>query len=230
MNSNTSNHNMIGDLLGKAAGNSNLVGDLIGGMSSGNSTSPAMGIGTSLISGLFGDKIGGIANLVSNFAGIKSSSSNSLLGIGGSLIASFLGNKMSKEGLNFGGIMNWLGGQKNEIESAIPSGFSSILGGASSTVNKAATSAASTVGSTINNDDDNKGGGMKWLLPLLLLGLLGLGIFGWLKGCNKTGDDASATATVPTSNSSSMKPLRMAANTSCGSIRQNPRSRHRGQP
>jgi OmpA-OmpF porin, OOP family len=208
MNSKPESHNMIGDLLGKAGGDSNLMGSLISGITSGDSNSPAMGIGSSLISGLFGDKVGGIANLLSNFAGIKSSSSSSLMGIGGSLIASFLGKKMVGEGLNFGGIMNFLGGHKKDIESAIPAGFSNMLGGVtnmasnvtgsfSNTAGKA-TAAASTIGNLTNNDDDNKGGGMKWLLPLLLVGIIGLGLFAWLKGCNdKSGDvDANATATV----------------------------------
>lgn len=184
LNSNSANSSMIGDLLGKAGGNGNFVTDLIGGLGTSGQApkESASGIGSSLISGIFGDKIGGIANLVSNFAGIKSSSSNSLLGIGGSLIASFLGKKMLGEGLNFSGIMNWLGGHKNEIQSAIPSGIGSFLmdGGSSSSSSAASKSSHTTPAS---NNDDN-GGGMKWLMPLILLGLLGVGIWWFLKGCN----------------------------------------------
>lgn len=192
MNSSSSSHNMIGDLLGKAGGNSNLVGDLIGGLTSGNaSQNPTLGLGSSLLTGLFGDKMGGIANLISNFSGIKSSSSNSLMSIGGSLIASFLGKKMLGEGLNFGGIMNWLGGHKNEIESAVPAGMASFLSSGSST----ASAAASKVADTVSSSDDNGGGGMKWLLPLILLGLLGIGIWYWMKGCN-TGADEAKTETA----------------------------------
>lgn len=195
MNSNSSNHSMIGDLLGQAGGNNNLVGDLIGGLTSGNSNSPAMGIGTSLLKGLFGDKVAGIANLISNFSGIKSSSSNSLLGMGGSLIATFLGQKMAGEGLNFGGMMNWLGGHKNEIESVVPVGFSNLMSGGdiASKGTSASSAAAHTVSSHVSNDDDdNKGGGMKWILPIILLGLLGVGLFFWLKGCNSEKEVASA--------------------------------------
>ena len=190
MNSNSSSHSMIGDLLGQAGGNSNMIGDLIGGLTSGNSNTQSMGIGTNLLKGLFGDKVAGVANLISNFSGIKASSSNSLLGMGGSLIASFLGNKMAGEGLNFGGIMNWLGGHKNEIESVVPAGFSNLMSaGVASTATATAATAAKAVTSNISNDDDdNKGGGMKWLLPLILLGMLAVGLFFWLKGCNKEGE------------------------------------------
>ena len=193
LNSNPSNHNMIGDLFTKAGGNDNFLGDLLGGIGSSNTASPASSIGTSLISGLFGSKASGIANLISNFAGAKSSSSSSLLGIGGSLIASFLGKKMLGEGLNFGGIMNWLGGQKNVIESAIPAGLGSFMSGASDIASTAKATASNVSGQVASSmdSDDNKGGGMKWLLPILLLGLLAVGMWYWLKGCNK--EEVSAT-------------------------------------
>lgn len=200
LQSNSSNHSMIGDLLTQAGGNNNLLGDLIGGITSGNS-SPSTGIGSSLLTGLFGNKVSGIANLVSNFAGIKSSSSNSLLGIGGSLIASFLGKKMLGEGLNFGGIMNWLGGQKSVIESAIPAGFGSFLGMGSQTASEVASNAKAASAQVASNlsEDDNSGGGMKWLLPLILLGLLGFGLWYWLKGCNKEGGENMDAAKVENS-------------------------------
>lgn len=201
LNAKPENHNMIGDLLGKAGSDTSLINDLIGGINEGSSSSPALGIGTSLLSGLFGDKLVGIAGLVANFAGIKSSSSSTLLGIGGSLIASFLGKKMLGDGLNFEGLMNWLGSHKKEIESAIPSGFSSMLGGfgdmasgSAAKATKITSAAASSVTHTIN--DDEHGGGMKWLLPLILIGLMGLGVFAWMKGCNQNAQDKSATTIV----------------------------------
>ena len=192
MNSNSSSHSMIGDLLSKTGGNTNMIGDLIGGLTSGNSNSPAMSIGSTLLKGLFGDKVAGIANIISNTSGISANSSSSLLGMGGSLIASFLGQKMMGEGLNFGGIMSWLGGHKNEISSALPAGFSNLMSGSTAKVAAATTAAASAVSSVGNDNDDNKGGGMKWLMPIILLGLLGVGLFFWLKGCNKEGE-ANAT-------------------------------------
>jgi hypothetical protein len=36
------------------------------------------------------------------------------------------------------------------------------------------------------NDTNEMNNGMKWLLPLLLLGLLGVGLWYWLKGSNNT--------------------------------------------
>jgi outer membrane protein OmpA-like peptidoglycan-associated protein len=106
--------------------------------------------------------------------------------------------------LNFGGILNMLSGHKNEISAAAPSGISSLLGlgnvfntgaekvaSAAGAVSSAAGKASETVASYANNDD-NKGGGMKWLLPVLLLGLLGLGLWYFMKG-KKSGNEGEAS-------------------------------------
>ena len=180
LHSNSSSHSMNGDLLSHAGNNTNITEDLIGSLTPGNSNAQSIGMGTHFLNGLFGDKVTDISNLISNFSGIKSSSSNALLGIGGSLIASFLGNKMASEGLNFGGILNWIGGHKNEIESALPTGFSNLMHDDVA----ASAYAENTVASIVSNNNDQVAGGMRWLMPLLLLGLLGVGIFVWLKGCN----------------------------------------------
>jgi outer membrane protein OmpA-like peptidoglycan-associated protein len=202
-------HSMLSGLLSQAGnlGGGNLVGDLLGGLTGGNNNSGISGIGSSLVSGLLGNKMGGAVSLISNLAGIKSGSSSSLMSIGGSLLASFLGKKMIGENMNFGGIMNMITGQKDEIMKAAPAGFASTLGlgnlfgdaketvaDATSTVTntaKTVTSAATAV--TGGNDDNNSGGGMKWLWPLLILAGVGLGAWALLKGCNK---DEAATAST----------------------------------
>jgi len=179
MQSNPSNHSMLGDLLNHAGSQESLIGDLASSVHS-NSVSPSLGIGESLVKGLFGDKVNGFGNLISNFSGIKASSSNTLLNIGGTIIASFLGKKMTGDGLNFGGIVNWLGQHSSDITSAIPAGFSSFLGLSAPTSQPKATTNAPAAMS------ENQGGAMKWLLPLILLGILAVGLFSWLKGCNTT--------------------------------------------
>ncbi len=205
-------HSMLGGLLSKAGGlggdNSSMIGDILGGLTGGGNSSGISGIGSSLVSGLLGNKLGGVASLISNFAGIKSGSSSSLLNIGGSLLASFLGKKMLGDKLNFGGLMNLLGGEKAEIAKAAPAGFASTLGlgnlfgDASEAVTgavKNVTGAASNIGGAISSggDSDNGGGGMKWLWPLLLLGALGAGIAYYMKSCKK---DDTATSTEQTTN------------------------------
>jgi outer membrane protein OmpA-like peptidoglycan-associated protein len=212
MNSKQEDHGMLSGLLSQAGnlGGGNLVGDLLGGLTGGGSSNNAGigGIGSSLVSGLLGDKAGGVINLISSLAGIKSSSSSSLMGIGGSLIASFLGKKLLGGGGGITGIISSLMGEKKDIAAALPSGASSLLGlgnifgsvqdavgNAAGAVTGAAGAAGAAAKGVLGGDDDNKGGGMKWLMPLLLAGLAGFGIWYMLgKGCNKS-EDAAATAT-----------------------------------
>jgi OmpA-OmpF porin, OOP family len=74
----------------------------------------------------------------------------------------------------------------------LPAGFSlsSLTGGASS----AAASVSNAAHATYNNVEEKAGGGMKWLLPLLLVGALAAGAYYMFKdGCNKPADAVTAT-------------------------------------
>ncbi len=134
-----------------------------------------------LMSSLFGDKTGGLLSLLSNFSGIKSSSTSSLLGLVGPLVMGFLSKKIVGDNLNAGGLANLLLGQKSSIMSALPAGVGSLLGFAD----------MGNVGGGIKTPNapevDVDGGGFgKWLWPLLLL--LGLGgLLYWISknGCSK---------------------------------------------
>ncbi len=134
-----------------------------------------------LMGNLFGSKTGGILNLISNFAGIKSSSTSSLMGMVGPMIMSYLAKKIVGDKLNASGLASMLLGQKSNIASALPSGMGSLLGFAD----------MGNVGGSINTPNvpqvDGDGGGFgKWLWPLLLLlGLGGLGYYFSKTGCSK---------------------------------------------
>lgn len=182
LNSNTGNHNLLSGLMGQAANNNGLLGDLLGGLT--DSGSAGGGLMSSIINGIFGDKLGGIVNIISNVSGLGSKSSNGILGLVGSLVASFLGKKMLSEGLNLGGILDWLKGGKSEIVSAAPAGIMDLLSSSGASSETTHTTSGYTSSSTGSDQDDNKGG-MKWLLPLLLLALLAAAIWYFTKGCNK---------------------------------------------
>ncbi len=194
MNSKTEDHSMLSNLLNQAGGdNGNIVTSLLGALTGGNSNSGLAGIGGQLVSGLLGGKAGAAVNLISSLAGVKSGSSSSLMNIGGSLLASYLGKKMLGDKLNIGGIINMITGQKSEIMKAAPAGLASTLGfsnlvdNATSTVSNATSTARNVVETSTGG---NGGGGMKWLLPLLLLGALGAGI-GWWLSKDKAADTGS---------------------------------------
>lgn len=127
MNSNSDSHSALSGLFGTAAKNDNLMGDLLGGLTGGGNQSG--GMMDSIVSGIFGDKVGGVVNILTNLGGLKNSgSSKSILGIVGSLAASYFGKKMMKDGLGFGSILNLIGGEKESIMKAAPAGVADAMG------------------------------------------------------------------------------------------------------
>jgi outer membrane protein OmpA-like peptidoglycan-associated protein len=136
--------------------------------------------GPSMISGLFGNKYGAIANAVSSFTGMKGSSTSSLLGSVVPLALALLGRFATDNNSTPGAITSLLSGMKNSIWSSVPSGFNlgSLLG-------------AADTAKVVHAEPEKKGN--KWLLPLLL-GLAGFAAILYLmKGC---GGDKEVAAPV----------------------------------
>lgn len=172
------------------AGNSGLLGNL--GSLFGNAD--LLSKGTGWFNSLFGGQSNSIIDIISNFAGIKSSSSSSLISMLTPLIFGLLGKKAQDDNLNASGFSNFLASQKSNVLSALPAGLgsvASVLGlgsvgaAARETVEDVKTTAASTY-NYVEEKVEKPGGGMKWLLPLLLLAALAF-LLWWLlgKGCNK---------------------------------------------
>ncbi len=175
------------------------LGGLIGG---GNlAQNDPKDIAGGLMGNLFGNKVGGIIDLVSSLAGVKKSSSSGLLGMVGPLVMSYLGRKIRKEGLDAFGLSKFLGGQSANIAAGLPSGMGDLIGfgkglgndakktvsNVSSTAKAAASTAASTVSTAASTatkhvESNSGGGGNKWLWPLLLAALAA-GAFYFTKGC-----------------------------------------------
>ncbi len=168
--SNTSNFGSIFNMLKDSKNESYLdnLGDLIGG---GNlAKDDPKDIAGNLMSKLFGNKVGGILDLVSSVAGLKRSSSSTLLGMVGPLVMSYLGRKIRKEGLSALGLSKFLQGQSTNVANALPAGMGDLMG----------FSAGSNIPeeSTTSSDGSNK-----WLWPLLLLAALA-GAFYFMRGCD----------------------------------------------
>lgn len=85
--------------------------------------------GSSTLSSLLG---GGTASSISSvlgrFTGLKSSSTNNLLGMLTPLIFGVLGRHQRSAGLDASGLGSFLGEQKQNISSAMPTGLNSLLG------------------------------------------------------------------------------------------------------
>ncbi len=122
---------------------------------------------------LFGPKVPAITNAVSSFAGIKPSSTSSLLGLAGPLVMGFLSQKIKTDGLNVSGLLGLLSSEKNHIMGMLPAGLGAVLGFIST---------PKTNTQYNNNEDEaNSSAGLGWLWPLLLLLGLGTGIMYYLR-------------------------------------------------
>jgi outer membrane protein OmpA-like peptidoglycan-associated protein len=169
--------------LAKSALDSGLLNNVGGMFSSAGGGIPS--IGPSLISGLFGDKFGAVANAVSSFTGMKGATTSSLFGTVVPLALSLLGKFAKDNNSTPGAIASLLGSQKNAILGALPSGFS--LGKIFDTepVRKAAANVTQVVEEKKKNN---------WVLPLLLL-LAGAALLWYfLRGCGDTTTQAVAPA------------------------------------
>ena len=161
--------NMLTDQ--KTSGLLDNLGGLLGGGAS-DAQSSMIGNFTNMI---FGNKMGGILDMISSFAGIKKSSSSSLMNMVAPMVMGYLGRKIKTEGLSMSGLASLLGSQKSSIMGALPAGLGSIMGFAD--MGKEALASASA---TVNKAK----GGSNWLLPLLLLLAVAAGAVYFMRGCN----------------------------------------------
>ena len=107
--------------LAKTAYDSGILNNLPGSFSSGGGGIPS--IGPSLITGLLGDKFGGIANAVSSFAGLKGSTTSSLFGTVVPAALALLGKYAKDNNAAPGALASLLTSQKASILSAVPEGL-----------------------------------------------------------------------------------------------------------
>ncbi|MEE9342264.1 MAG: OmpA family protein, partial [Gammaproteobacteria bacterium] len=136
---------------------------------------------------LFGNKVGGILDLVTSASGLKKSSSSSVLGLVGPLVMGYLSRRIFKGGLNASGLVSMLLGQKDNIAKALPSGMGSMVGLADLNQTERTTSAATShTNYTDTNTKYAEPESSSKLMPIIL-GLAGLGaLFFGLKNCSNT--------------------------------------------
>ena len=102
------------------------LGSVLGG---GSTTTDFVSSGKNLFGSLFGDKAGGITDIIASASGISKNAGSSLLGILAPIVMGFLGKTLKAQGgLNPAGLTNLLLGQKEFIKSALPSGLTQLMG------------------------------------------------------------------------------------------------------
>lgn len=197
--------------------------DAITGASSGGLLGNLLGSSTnnslisSVLTSLFGDKIAGLVNSISSFAGVSNASANSLLSMVTGATLGSVGKYAADNNLDTSGVKSLLEDQKGVVSTLLPAGLSlASLGLGNMFGNDKVVPSTETVnvpptetinvnpinepkvevnrgGNThvnVDKNDDNTGGGSiwKWLLPLLLLALAAW--FLW-KQCNKPAENTT---------------------------------------
>jgi outer membrane protein OmpA-like peptidoglycan-associated protein len=107
--------------LAKTAYDSGILGSLSNTFSTSGGGVPS--IGPSLITGLFGDKFGAVANAISSFTGLKGATTSSLFGTVVPAALALLGKYAKDNNAAPGALASLLSGQKSSIMSAVPQGL-----------------------------------------------------------------------------------------------------------
>lgn len=165
---------------------SGLIGNLAGALGGGDGKSLITN-GLSLASSLFGDdKVGKLGGAISAFSGFSSDSSKSLLGVGAPMLMSMLSQKKKSEGMDSGGLVDMLMGQKENVAKAISPDLNSalsasgllndLIGTAGAHAREAAGAAVDTVQQTARQGKSLS----SRLIPLLLIVLVGWLAFQYL--------------------------------------------------
>lgn len=106
-----------------------LMGNL-GSLLSGGDSSSLMATGSKLLSSFMGDsQLGALGGALASSLGVSKESSGSLMSLAAPILMSMLAGKKKSEGLDIGGLVGQLMGQKDQIAKAIPNDISSQLKG-----------------------------------------------------------------------------------------------------
>lgn len=169
------------------------LGALLGG---GGSTNSMMDTGGTLLQFFMGNKTQAITDLLIRHTGLGKGAMGSVLRMAAPMLVGMIGKQVSKSGLNAGGLMSLLGGQKEFIKDALPAGMGNLLGFADmGDKAKAAVGSAATAATGAATAAASEGKSMlSRLLPLaLILGLCFAGYKYFTSGENVIADVANST-------------------------------------
>lgn len=170
--------------------------------------------GNGLINNLFGSNQSGILGSVARFAGIKESSSSTLMGMVLPAIMGILGKHAEQNNLSAEGLAGFLSSQKDHITQALPSGLGSLAGtpalgsiGASAAKVAANIQSPDFKTSTDEIKTISETPTAKWLVPLIVIVIIFALLWYFSRSCNdtkpSTATNLDTTSTVQ-NNSSAM--------------------------
>ena len=174
------------NLLNRVGGDGSILNDLGALFGGGTATQTTMSTGRDVLQTVFGSKLNTVADQVASASGVQASSASSLLNLGAPLVLGVLGREMKARGLNASGLATLLQGQQSALEGRIPAALSGVLGLGGPSVTAARTRAV-----PIEAPAGPSLGWLRWLLPLVVLALVGA----WLaRSCGPTAEQAKQAA------------------------------------
>ena len=109
-----------GNLFDSFGGLGGLASAILGG---GQSAPPRQADAGGILGHIFGNSQGQVAQQVSNQTGLNTGQVAQILMFIAPLVMNYLGSKKQDEGLDAGGLSNWLGGQQQQIQQSPQGGF-----------------------------------------------------------------------------------------------------------
>ena len=174
------------NLVNRVGGDGSILNDLGALFGGGTATQTTMSTGRDVLQTVFGSKLNTVVDQVASASGVQASSASSLLNLGAPLVLGVLGREMKARGLNASGLATLLQGQQSGLEGRIPAALSGVLGLGGPSV-----TAARARPVPIEAPAGSSFGWLRWLLPLVVLALIGA----WLaRSCGPTAEQAKQAA------------------------------------
>ena len=122
--------NGLGKLFDMAKGQDAGILDNIGGLFGGGAGNVAklMNGGSGILNLLLGNSTGGLIDKIAGFSGLKGSAASSLIKMAAPFLMSMVGKHIKNKALDAVGLGKFLGGQRANVQSSMPSGLLSSLG------------------------------------------------------------------------------------------------------
>jgi OmpA-OmpF porin, OOP family len=115
-------------LLNTSGLDSSLLNNFSGALSGGSATEGLLKTGSNLLSGLLGDKVGAVANVIANASGIQAFSATKLLSMAAPPLFGLLGKQVASGAVSAASLPSLLASHRDTILQMAPAGLASALG------------------------------------------------------------------------------------------------------
>lgn len=149
------------------------------GGAAGSGLSGLMDAGSSLVSSIFGDKLGAVTDSVARTSAVRQTSATSLMSLAAPLVLGLLGREVQSKNLNASSLLATLVGERQSITKLLPASLASLFGGSSQATPERLTPPVVT-STGVLEEEPRRRGIAPWLLPLLLLAAA-VALFSWLR-------------------------------------------------